>query len=155
MSSIIRITSIALLLWSGTETTMFTLSCDGTMTNLVWHSDNKPEPVTNMGLVVNLLEHTVTGFAFPARIYKTDAARVEFRGQNDKWSVWGSMDRVNGTVQATTTSLYPTTIHSWNLVCKSVTTGVRHNRRLTGRWIPFAPPFARNIYVAPLDAIAT
>ena len=59
-----------LLVLFGTETTMFTLSCDGTMTNLVWHSDNKPEPVTKMELVVNLTEHTVTGFAFPARIYK-------------------------------------------------------------------------------------
>jgi hypothetical protein len=130
MSSIISITPIALLLLSGTDTTMFTLSCEGTMTNLVWHSDNKPEPVTKMELVVNLPEHTVTGFAFPARIYKTDATHVEFRGQNGNWSVWGSMDRVNSTVQATTTSLYPTTIHSWNLVCKSARTGLRPNRRL-------------------------
>jgi hypothetical protein len=66
MSSIISIMPIALLFLSGTDTTMFTLSCEGTMTNLVWHSDNKPEPVTKMELVVNFPEHTVTGFAFPA-----------------------------------------------------------------------------------------
>jgi hypothetical protein len=93
MSSVISITSIALLLLSGAEATILTLSCDGTMTNLAWNSDHKPEPVTNMGLVVNLSEGTVTGFAFPASIYKTDATRVEFKGENGNWSVWGSIDR--------------------------------------------------------------
>jgi len=120
MSSVIRITLIALLslLLPGAEATILSLSCDGTMTNLAWNSDHKPEPVTNMGLVVNLSEGTVTGFAFPARIYKTDATRVEFKGENGNWSVWGSIDRVTSTVKASTTVLYPTSIHSWGLVCK-------------------------------------
>jgi hypothetical protein len=81
------------------------------MTNLAWHSDHKPEPVTNMGLVVNLSEGTVTGFAFPASIYKTDATRVEFKGENGSWSVWGSIDRITSDVKATTTVLYPISIH--------------------------------------------
>jgi len=118
MSSVIRITPIALLLLAGAEDPVLTLSCDGTVTNLVWHSDHKPEPVTNMGLVVNLSEGTVTGFAFPARIYKTNATRVEFKGESGNWSVWGSIDRVTSTVKASTTVLYPISIHSWGLVCK-------------------------------------
>jgi hypothetical protein len=117
---VIRITSIALLalLLPGAEATILTLSCDGTVTNLMWHSDHKPEPVTNMGVVTNLSEETVTGFAFPAHIYKTDATRVEFKGENGNWSVWGSIDRINSGVKATTTVLYPISIHSWGLVCK-------------------------------------
>jgi hypothetical protein len=118
MLSVIRITPIALLLLSGAEATILTLPCDGTMTNLTWTSNHKPEPVTNMGLVVNLSEGTVTGFAFPARIYKTDATRVEFKGESGNWSVWGTIDRITSTVKATTTVLYPISVHSWDLICK-------------------------------------
>jgi hypothetical protein len=118
MLSVIRITPIALLLLSGAEATILTLPCDGTMTNLTWTSDHKPEPVTNMGLVVNLSEGTVTGFAFPAGIYKTDATRVEFKGESGNWSVWGTIDRITSTVKATTTVLYPISVHSWDLICK-------------------------------------
>jgi hypothetical protein len=122
MLSVIRITSTALLalLLSGAEAAILTLSCDGTVTNLVWHGDHKPVPVTNMGLVVNLPEGTVTGFAFPARIYKADDVRVEFKGENGNWSVWGSIDRITSTGKATTTSLYPVSMHSWDLACKPV-----------------------------------
>jgi hypothetical protein len=118
-SSVIRITSIALLALQlpGAETAILTLPCDGTMTNLAWPSDHKPEPVTSMGLVVNLYESTVTGFAFPARIHKSDATRVEFRGENENWLVHGTINRVTGVVGATITHVYPTSIYSWDLVC--------------------------------------
>jgi hypothetical protein len=35
------------------ETVILTLSCDGTATNMMSNSDNKPEPITKMGLLVN------------------------------------------------------------------------------------------------------
>jgi hypothetical protein len=55
-------TVLALLLpgygMQAAETAVLTLSCDGTVTNM--GSDNKPEPVTKMGLLVNLPESVVT-----------------------------------------------------------------------------------------------
>jgi hypothetical protein len=73
-----------------------------------------------MGLIVNPSEGTVTGFRFPARIYKTDVTRLEFKGESGNWSVWGSIDRVTSTIKATTTVLYPISVHRWELVCKPV-----------------------------------
>jgi hypothetical protein len=127
MSSVIRITPIALLalLLPGAEAAILTLSCDGTVTNMMWNSDNRPEPITKMGLLVNLPERTVTGFAYPARIDNSGAVYVEFSGKNGNWSVHGTIDRSTGSVEATTTSLHPKTgqiadSYGWDLICKSV-----------------------------------
>jgi hypothetical protein len=87
------------------------------MTNFAWNSDHKPEPVTDMGLVVNLSAGAVTGFAFPACIVETDGTHVEFKGEKGNSTVWGSIDRVTSTVKATTTVLYPISVHSWDLIC--------------------------------------
>jgi hypothetical protein len=111
----------------GAETRILNLSCEGRVTNLLRNrdnSDNPPEPVTKMGLVVNFDEHTVTGFAFPARIDNMDDARVEFRGKNGNWAVWGSVDRTTGGVSAITMALHPTKPEQfteskdWDLFCK-------------------------------------
>jgi hypothetical protein len=69
-------------------------------------------------LVRSRSDDFVTGFAFAARIYKTDATRVEFKGESSNWSVWGTIDRITSTVKATTTVLYPISVHSWDLICK-------------------------------------
>jgi hypothetical protein len=55
-----------------------------------------------MGLLVNLREGTVLGFGHPTRIKGSDAASVEFEGQNGTWSGQGAIDRITGSVQATT-----------------------------------------------------
>ncbi len=107
------------------EAAILTLSCSGTTTSLIG-VDNKPEPVANMGLEVNLTERTVTGFVVPARIGKIDTTSVEFTGKNGNWSVSGSMDRITGSVWAITLALHPTkpekviTNDSWDLLCKPV-----------------------------------
>jgi hypothetical protein len=66
------------------EPETLTLSCDGTLTNMMStsDSDNKTEAFTKMGLLVNLAEGTVLGFTPAARIKKTDAVSVEFAGEN-------------------------------------------------------------------------
>ena len=131
MRKITAMALLALLLLGhavqGDETGILTLSCDGGVTSLLRNrdnSDNKPEPVTKMGLVVNFDERTVTGFAFPARIDNMDTVRVEFRGKNDNWSLWGSVDRITGGVSAITMSRHPTKSEQfteskeWDLFCK-------------------------------------
>jgi hypothetical protein len=111
----------------GAETGILTLSCNGTARSLLRkkdNSDSKPEPVAKLGLVVNLDERTVTGFLFPARIDNTDDARVEFRGKNGNWAVWGSLDRMTGRVSAITMALHPTIpdqfteSKDWDLICE-------------------------------------
>jgi hypothetical protein len=44
------------------------LSCAGTVTE----KTGKSEPVANIGLVINLAEHTVTGFSYVAHIDSAD-----------------------------------------------------------------------------------
>jgi hypothetical protein len=138
--SVIRITSIALLalLLPGAEDPVLTLSCDGTVTKSIWDSDNgiskQREPVTNMSLVANFAEGTVTGFLHPARITKVDAHYVRFSGSthgelavlNGAWSVNGSINRITGGVVADTIRLHPTIpnklshLGEWALLCKPV-----------------------------------
>jgi hypothetical protein len=78
-----------------------TLSCDGKMMNMMADNNPKTESVTKMGLLVDLRQGTVLGFGHPARIKSSDAASVDFEGPDG--SVQGTIDRITGSVQATTT----------------------------------------------------
>jgi hypothetical protein len=86
------------------EPETLTLSCDGTLTNMMStsDSDNKTEAFTKMGLLVNLAEGTVLGITPAARIKKTDAVSVEFAGEIGGASVSGTIDRITGSVLAST-----------------------------------------------------
>jgi hypothetical protein len=110
------------------ETTVITLTCDGKKTDAK-ASEAKPEPVEKIGLVVNLGERTVSGFAgIVARIAKVDAAHISF-GSTVKRSllsfrsepaasvtVMGDIDRVTGAVSATI--MTTATASSYDLICK-------------------------------------
>jgi hypothetical protein len=110
------------------EATVITLTCDGKKTDAK-ASDAKPEPVEKLGLVVNLGERTVSGFAgIIARIAKVDAAHISF-GSTVKRSllnfrsepaasvtIIGDIDRVTGTVSATV--MTTATASSYDLSCK-------------------------------------
>jgi len=91
-------------------------------------SDAKPEPVEKIGLVVNLGERTVSGFATVARIAKVDAAHISF-GNTVKRSllnfrsepaasvtIIGDIDRVTRAVSATI--ITTATASSYDLICK-------------------------------------
>lgn len=105
------------------ETTMLTLSCDGKFNMGGDHS----EPVSNMGLVVDLTAGTVSGFSgVVAQINRIDAAGISFSGTGNvstfkgvpqlQISVWGDIDRVTGAVSATTSST--ASIYTYDLICK-------------------------------------
>jgi hypothetical protein len=100
---------------------VLTLSCDGTVTRLT--DDDKTERIANWGLLVNLPEHTVSGFSHVARINMIGEVYVDFSGQSGNWSIHGSIDRITGRVSATTRSEDSKTGRSidqrqWNLICK-------------------------------------
>jgi hypothetical protein len=83
------------------------------------NSDNKPEPITKMGLLINLTEGTVLGFSNPVRVTKSNAVSVSFEGRNDgKSQFWmgGDIDRITGTVIATMTNFGIS--YNWELHCK-------------------------------------
>ena len=85
-------------------------------------SDTKPESVTKMGVLVNLREGTVLGFGHTARIKSSDAASVDFGGEGSDWSVQGTIDRITGSVEATTMLMNQNTnklimSYSWDLHC--------------------------------------
>lgn len=136
----ITTTTIALLgLWlsaSGVahaaDAAIVNLSCDGTF-GIVGDQTGTREPVTKMGLVVNLAEHTVLFDGVLAHIDKIDAATISFNGEGDvslpgtgtlgKVSVFGEIDRVTGAVSATTanTSAMDNKVvgtENYDLVCR-------------------------------------
>jgi hypothetical protein len=85
------------------------------------------QPVTKMGLVVNLAERTVSGFSVVARIDRADAVSISFSNQNSPYlggaySVKGGIDRVTGAAWATTaleaSDKKIIMNDTYNLVCK-------------------------------------
>jgi hypothetical protein len=100
---------------------VLTLSCGGTVTRLT--DNDKTERIANWGLLVNLPEHTVSGFAHVARIDMISEVLVDFSGTSGNWSVYGSIDRITGRVSATTASRDSKTgalidERIWDLLCK-------------------------------------
>ncbi len=120
MGNITKITALALMAivfaWQQAEAgeaTVITLSCDGTAKVVGDDETGKPESIKMMGLVVNLAEHTVSGFpGIVAHIDSVDATNILFSGEGPVMyrgqpttglgtvSVEGQIDRVTGAVLA-------------------------------------------------------
>jgi hypothetical protein len=114
------------------ETTgIITLSCEGMVRS--GHGPGDVERVSERGIVVNLAEHTVTGFvtitgsALIANIVHVDDIRFEFTGGSALSSVFGTIDRVTGDTTVHTTTWVTDKILgskiirglSYYLVCKA------------------------------------
>jgi hypothetical protein len=96
------------------EPKVITLSCDGTFTDTTYRDAN-PEPMKNMGVVVNLDARTVSFMGYVARIKDVDEANISFGGsqigehkEDYRISITGDIDRVTGHMIATTTTSDPT-----------------------------------------------
>jgi hypothetical protein len=113
---------LLLLAWGLTgaaqaEPVTLTLACKGITTQTML-SDAKPEPIS-MGIIVNFTARTVQGFGFPGmldyRVSITAAndVAVAFGGHQEVMSsvssIEGSIDRVTGDVEATSTLSDPKT----------------------------------------------
>jgi hypothetical protein len=103
------------------EPSVIKLSCDG---ELITGEDQK-KPVKKVGLIVDLTQHTVTGFPVIGRIDNVSDAMVEFIGSKidaiGTSSIMGTIDLVTGAAQAWTlvSAKYGNVIqsNSWDLVC--------------------------------------
>jgi hypothetical protein len=93
-----------------------TLACKGT--TIAGYADAKPEPIS-MGVILNFTARTVQGFGYPGLIdipVKITAANdvtVAFGGSQQVLtsvsSIMGSLDRVTGDMEATSTLSDPKT----------------------------------------------
>jgi hypothetical protein len=91
-------TVIGLSAMQAAEPATLTLACKGTVTNIM-AAKPKPEPVS-MGIIINFTGGTVEGFgAFPAKIRTVNEVTVNFE-RDSPWTIYGSIDRVTGDVQA-------------------------------------------------------
>lgn len=117
------------------EASYITLTCDGKVTSGT-SLDPKGDPITKVGVVVNLTDHSVSFNGYVVPITKTDAAVILFEGRsqtpimNTMLSTYlsGSIDRVTGARAATT------------LVGGNITTnGLYMNRAEALHFVGFAP----------------
>jgi hypothetical protein len=104
------------------EPTVITLSCDGTVRTDVGKDKGPREAISKVGVVVNLVEHTVSFTGFVAQIDYADIAVIEFSRNDPKTlkgfnsTTSGYIDRVTGAMNATT--FEETTRMNYDLLCK-------------------------------------
>jgi len=94
------LTVICLSLAQAEETTVITLSCDGTTKVYVKREESNINPVTKMGVVVSLAERTVSFDGHVAHIDHVDAAVIYFGGSNVT-DATGYIDGKTGVMTAT------------------------------------------------------
>ena len=115
------------LIWAlPVKAEVLTRSCEGTMKA---EDQEKPHPITKMGLVVNFDAGVVTGFiGITARIDEVNANLASFKGttthpSGTEWSVHGTINRITGSLGATVTWFNPKTNNllmkmNYELICK-------------------------------------
>ena len=104
------------------EPTIITLSCDGTVRTDVLKDKGQREAISKVGVVVNLVERTVSFTGYVGEIDNADAAVIQFSGNKTKTlqgvnsDTGGFIDRVTGAMNATTSN--GVIRMDYDLVCK-------------------------------------
>jgi hypothetical protein len=105
-----------------------TLSCNGTaMLTATSAADQKPDPITNLGIMVNLTNRTVTLNQYVLPITIVNATLVAFDGQQNRgvkgasFDLSGAIDRVTG--QTEVDWMYENVGNNshWELTCRPAT----------------------------------
>ena len=94
------VTMIGLSSAQAEEPTVIMLSCDGTTKVYVKRGESNINPVTKMGVVVNLVERTVSFDGHVAHIDHVEAAVIFFGGDSVK-DTTGYIDGKTGSMTAT------------------------------------------------------
>jgi hypothetical protein len=92
------------------------LSCDGTRKVYVKREEGKREPISQLGVVVNLAERTVLFDGSVTHIDHIDDAGVIFFGGDTVRGTTGYIDRVTGVITATNNGR--DAVMFYELVCK-------------------------------------
>jgi hypothetical protein len=103
-----------------------TLACNGT-SKLMVVSDEKPEPITNVGIIVNFADRSVTFNSYRIPIERADSTMVLFHGQQamsyagtnlKPVMVDGSIDRVTGAASVSFMHERVGNNSTWDLMCR-------------------------------------
>ena len=98
--------------------TTLTLACQGTQTS--GEGARKSSEVINIGIVVDFQKKTVVGLepAVPLTIDGLTETTISFVGQEADWHMSGTLDRVTGSLVATSIRRNPDFMVSLDLQCK-------------------------------------
>ena len=109
------------------QPTSITLSCSGTSKLMTAPDDTKPDPITNVGMIVNLSERTVTFESYRVPIERADSTMVLFHGAQamsyagtklKPVTVDGSVDRVTGAASVEFMHERAADNSTWDLMCR-------------------------------------
>jgi hypothetical protein len=131
-SAHMRLSRIALLVpllmpAAAQQPTTITLSCNGTSKLMTAGDDTKPNPITNLGMIVNFGERTVSFMSYHIPFESIDNTQVLFHGTQARnyegskltpVTVDGSVDRVTGAASVTFTFVRFESNQTWDLMCK-------------------------------------
>jgi hypothetical protein len=104
-----------------------TLSCSGTSKQMTAGDDTKPDPVTNLGMIVNFGERTVSFLSYNIPFERVDNTMVLFHGTQamsyagtklKPITVDGSVDRVTGAASVEFMNERVADNSTWEMVCK-------------------------------------
>jgi hypothetical protein len=102
-----------------------TLSCNGTDKPALAAADSKPDPITNLGIIVNLANRTVTLNQYVIPITNVTDTLIQFDGQ-ENWGerlvvLSGGIDRVTGGADVGWYYQNVGNNHHWELTCLPAT----------------------------------
>jgi hypothetical protein len=108
-----------------------TLSCDGTSKfTATSAADLKPDPINNLGIIVNLAARTVTIMDYVIPLTGLTATQVSFQGQqasavsgvkSKSGDVGGSIDRVTSYTSIDWVEEHVANNSHWELTCRPAT----------------------------------
>ena len=113
------------------QPTSITLSCNGTSKlTATAAADFKPDPIANLGIIVNFADHTVTFSDYVTPVTGVNATLVSFSGRQafallgpkgPKFTIDGSIDRVTGHTEIDWMYEVAGNNSHWELTCKPAT----------------------------------
>jgi hypothetical protein len=128
-ASAIALLSLTLPAGAQEQITTITLSCNGTnKLTATTAADQKPDPIKDLGIIVNLADHTVTFSEYVVPITSITATEVSFSGKQTTrvvvpgvkpkpFTVSGTIDRVTGYASINWSYRFGNN-NDWELTCR-------------------------------------
>jgi hypothetical protein len=101
--------------------TMLTLACKGTETFRVWRDASSTSSEVNIGIIVDLQKKTLVGLELTTPLTIDDdltETKIPFSGAGPEWIMEGVLDRMTGSLVASSIRSDRKMTLSWNLKCR-------------------------------------
>jgi hypothetical protein len=118
-SCIIALTAMVAAPTAQAADTTLTLACKGKETSQVGARKSSEVTVINIGIIVDLQNKTVVGLepTVPLTIVDVTETTISFAEVQGEWQMSGTLDRVTGSLVATSDRSYPSVAFSYDLQC--------------------------------------